>query len=266
MTADDLIELAKDPRFIKGIQQYCDNWCERCAFTERCFRFAQKRAMEDEVGFDPTDPEDDEKRMMRTMQNAFELVAEMIERGAAEDGIDIHSPEFQTDAEAWDDEHEERYEAAHSHPLTQAAEQYAFAVQAWFDQNGAELEKRIQRAQRSEEIQADRLQPEDVQDAIEIIRWDQFRPVFTLVGIFGVEDREGLLVEYHNGEIKTILIGIDRSLLAWGKVQLFWPQAAQEIMHFASLLSELRLWTEQTFPEARDFIRPGFDDASLLLM
>jgi hypothetical protein len=266
MTADELIELANDPRFIKGIQQYCDNWCERCAFTERCLRFTQKRMMEDEAGFDPTDPEDDEKRMMRTMQNVFDLVAEMIERGAAEDGIDVHSPEFQAGLEEVNDDHEERYEAARSHPLTQAAEQYAFAVQAWFDQAGAELEKRIQQAQRSNEIHADQLQPEDVQDAMEIIRWDQFRAVFTLVGIFGVEDREGLLTERHNGEIKSILLGLDRSLLAWGKVQLFWPEQAEEVMHFASLLSELRLWLERAFPEARDFIRPGFDEASLHVM
>lgn len=266
MTADELIELAKDLRFIKDIHQYCDNWCERCAFTTRCFHFAQLRAMEDEAGFDPTDPEHENKQMLRTLQNSFELAAELIERGSAEHGIDIHSAEFQADLDDADDGQEQRFEAALSHPLTQAAEEYAFAVQEWFDRAGAELEKRIQQAQRSEEIQADQLQPEDVQDAIEIIRWDQFRAVATLVGIFGVEDREGLLTEHHNGKIKSILLGLDRSLLAWGKVQLFWPQAAREIMHFASLLSELRLWMEQAFPEARDFLRPGFDEASLHVM
>lgn len=266
MTADELIELASDPRFIKDIHQYCDNWCERCALTARCFRFAQLQAMEEEAGFDPTEPGHENKQMLRTLEQSLGLAAELIERGAAEHGIDIHSPEFQTDMEEAGDEHEARFESAQSHPLTQAAEEYAFAVQAWFDQNGAELERRIQQAQRSEEIQADQLQPEDVQDAVEIIRWDQFRAVFTLVGIFGVEDHEGLLTEHHNGQIKSILLGLDRSLLAWGKVQMFWPQAAREIMHFASLLAELRLWLERAFPEARDFLRPGFDQASLHLM
>lgn len=266
MTANELIQLAKDPRFIKGIQQYCDNWCERCAFTERCFRFVQKRAMEDEAGFDPTDPEHENKQMVRTLHNSFELAAEFIERGAAEHGIDIHSAEFQADLEDTDDDHEQCFQAARSHPLTQAAEEYAFAVQEWFDRAGAELEKRIQQAPRSEEIHPDQLQPEDVQDAVEIIRWDQFRAVATLVGILSIEDPEGLLTEHHNGKIKSILLGLDRSLLAWGKVQLFWPQSARQIMHFASLLSELRLWMEQAFPEARDFLRPGFDEASLHVM
>lgn len=266
MTADDLIQLARDPRFIKEIHNYCDNWCERCAFTERCFHFAQLRAMEDESGFDPTDPDDDNKHLVRTLQNSFELAAELIERGAAEHGIDIHSPEFQAGLEEAGEEHKDHFEAACSHPLTVAAEEYAFAIQGWFERAGKELEKRIRLAQRSDEIKPDQLQPEDVQDAIEVIRWDQFRAVFTLVGIFGVEDPEGLLAEHHNGKVKSILLGIDRSLLAWGRLQLFWPQAAPEIMHFASLLAELRLWLERAFPEARDFLRPGFDDASLLLM
>jgi hypothetical protein len=266
MTADELIKLAKDPRFIKGIHQYCDNWCERCAFTERCFHFAQLRAMEDEWGFDPTDPDQGNKQMMQTLHNSFEIATELIARGAAEHGIDIYSPEFQAGLDEGEDEHDRLYDAARTHPLTQAAEEYAFAVHAWFERAGKELEQHIQQAQLSDEIHADQLQPEDVEDAIEVIRWDQFRAAATLVGIFSVEDLEGLLVEHHNGRIKTILIGIDRSLLAWGRMQLFWPQAAEEVMHFASLLAELRLWLERAFPDARDFLRPGFDDASTLLM
>lgn len=218
MTADELIALANDPRFIKGIQEYCDDWCKRCAFTERCFRFAQKRLLAAESGFEPTDSED-----------------------------------------------EERYHAARTHPLTQAAEEYAFAVQAWFEQNGAQLEMRIQRAQQSEELHADHSSPENTQDAIEVIHWDQFRPVFTLVAIFGGEDRDGRLAGTRTGKIKSILLGLDRSLLAWGRVQMFWPAQAHEIMHLAGLLAELRLWLERAFPAARDFVRPGFDDASTLL-
>ena len=31
-----LNQLARDPRFIPGIYNYCDRWCERCTFTSRC--------------------------------------------------------------------------------------------------------------------------------------------------------------------------------------------------------------------------------------
>ena len=35
-----LKELACDPRFISGIHNYCDRWCERCPLTSRCLGYA----------------------------------------------------------------------------------------------------------------------------------------------------------------------------------------------------------------------------------
>jgi hypothetical protein len=48
-----------ESRFIAGIYNYCDRWCERCRFTDRCRVFAAEQAqMERHVlrGEDPTDP------------------------------------------------------------------------------------------------------------------------------------------------------------------------------------------------------------------
>ena len=33
-------QLVNDPRCIPGIYNYCDRWCERCAFTSRCSNYA----------------------------------------------------------------------------------------------------------------------------------------------------------------------------------------------------------------------------------
>lgn len=46
---------AEDSRFIEGIYNYCDRWCERCPFASRCLNYAQLQMMEDERGFDPTE-------------------------------------------------------------------------------------------------------------------------------------------------------------------------------------------------------------------
>jgi hypothetical protein len=43
MRAKDLFKLAEDPRFISGIYNYCDRWCERCPFTARCLVYAQEQ-------------------------------------------------------------------------------------------------------------------------------------------------------------------------------------------------------------------------------
>lgn len=40
---------AQKHRFIPGIYNYCDYWCERCAFTRRCRNFAMGREMKREA-------------------------------------------------------------------------------------------------------------------------------------------------------------------------------------------------------------------------
>ncbi len=32
----------RNPRFIPGIYNYCDRWCERCEFSHRCAQFAMR--------------------------------------------------------------------------------------------------------------------------------------------------------------------------------------------------------------------------------
>ena len=38
-----LKELAADPRFIAGVYNYCDRWCERCPLTSRCLVYAMEQ-------------------------------------------------------------------------------------------------------------------------------------------------------------------------------------------------------------------------------
>lgn len=40
MDKEQMKKLAENPKFISGIYNYCDRWCERCPFTSRCMNFA----------------------------------------------------------------------------------------------------------------------------------------------------------------------------------------------------------------------------------
>jgi hypothetical protein len=49
MTPDDMTAAArhsKPPRFIPGIYNYCDRWCERCRFQSRCRLYRDTQRME----------------------------------------------------------------------------------------------------------------------------------------------------------------------------------------------------------------------------
>jgi hypothetical protein len=43
MKKEDIKKLARNNKFIPGICNYCDRWCERCLFTSLCMNFARSR-------------------------------------------------------------------------------------------------------------------------------------------------------------------------------------------------------------------------------
>jgi hypothetical protein len=63
-----------------------------------------------------------------------------------------------------------------------------------------------------------------------------------------------------DGSAKVALIGIDRSIAAWRLVQLSLPDRLDSIVPLILQLERLRKRVEKSFPEARDFVRPGFDE------
>ncbi len=43
MTEDFLAHYPNTENFIPGIYNYCDRWCERCPFTDRCMNYAMEK-------------------------------------------------------------------------------------------------------------------------------------------------------------------------------------------------------------------------------
>lgn len=64
-----------------------------------------------------------------------------------------------------------------------------------------------------------------------------------------------------DGSAKVALIAIDRSMEAWIKLMQHLPDIEDEIISLLALLQRIKLTTENEFPEAGKFIRPGFDTA-----
>jgi hypothetical protein len=62
------------------------------------------------------------------------------------------------------------------------------------------------------------------------------------------------------------LIAIDRSISAWRLMADVRGETEDSIRQFILQLERLRLSTESEFPRARDFVRPGFDEAALGLV
>lgn len=105
-----------------------------------------------------------------------------------------------------------------------------------------------------------------IEDAVEIIRWYQYQiEVKLLRALHGaLEERPAILEEFpkdSDGSAKVALIAMDRSIAAWGELYRQLPGAQDDILDLLVQLDRLRRKTEQVFPEARAFVRPGFDEA-----
>jgi hypothetical protein len=79
-----------DGRFIAGIYNYCDRWCERCRFTDRCRVYAaEQKQWERHLlrGEDPEDPAIAAQDVADSLSESIRMLTEI----AAERGIDLEA-------------------------------------------------------------------------------------------------------------------------------------------------------------------------------
>jgi|SRR5215813_9704186 len=264
MNRSDLKQLAANPDFISGIYNYCDRWCERCAFGSRCLLYVTEK--EDPDLDDPGLRDLNNAKFWRKLESIFKDAHELIRECAAEAGVDLDA--IVTDEEIA--EHDSETEDADRHELSVAARNYAHAVQTWFENEMVAAES----LSGDESVQAKREATEiDVQAAVEVIRWYQFfiaAKVFRALMASDDELRDVYpddnTAEHDpaqtdaNGSAKIAIIAIERSLGAWRIMQSCVPDKVESIAPLMTTLENLRSGIEETLPLARDFIRPGFDE------
>ena len=238
-----LTDLANNPVLISGIYNYCDRWCERCPLTSRCLVYATEQEDNNSVESHDLHNEAFWQKLGAIFQETRELIAEW----ANEAGIDLKSPSDEDEAR-----HQRKRQLVDNHPLTKAGKKYANAASDWF----RELDQTI-----------DNENSERLEDAREVIQWYQYQiAVKTMRALSGRKeelDEDSDLVDVpkdSDGSAKVALIGIDRSIAAWRLMQLSLPECAGSIVPLILQLDRLRNRLEYSFPAARDFIRPGFDE------
>lgn len=245
-----------DEKFISGIFNYCDRWCERCALTARCRVYAD----ENEGPDDPESRDITNAKFWRKLESIFTQAHQMIVRWAEENGIDLSA----LDTEAAREEQRRRMDSAENHRLVLAAKNYAERVSEWFKVTAGETQTYDDSGAAKIEIDEN----EDIIQAREVIYWYQFQIAAKLIrGLMSRRDEEEDDLDDDfprdsEGSIKVALIAMDRSISAWRLMQIAQPDKAESIVPLLLGLEKLRQGTEQLFPNAREFIRPGFDEVS----
>ena len=257
MKKDDLRKLAQNPRFIPGISNYCDRWCERCAFTDRCMTFAMEREANRQGGGQPMNAE----TFWKLFDESLTLTQEMVADLAKEQGMTFDPAEL---AELSRQE-KQRHDEAENHPLAKAAAAYGGMVDEWFAAGEQALRVREEEILAQAElggVEGVKEVVASLTDVVEVIRWYQHQIYMKLMrGLDADRDYEtkSQSPKDSDGSAKVALIAMDRSIAAWLRLKEFFPDKTDSILTLLVHLDRLRRATEKEFPEARAFVRPGFD-------
>ena len=266
MDKERLKKLAEDPRFIQSIYNYCDRWCERCPFTARCLNFAVG-----EEEFDNLETQDlDNEAFWKKLSETFQMTLELLEEAAEEQGIDLDS----IDTEEVEEEDRLNDELARDHECSRMAKLYSEMVDDWLDSARdmfSPEEEEISAAEPLEPLDnspAEKEKDDGLVEPVEVVGWYQHLIYVKLMRAIRGElsEEPEILDEYpkdSDGSAKVALIGIDRSIAAWGEIRNLFPHRSNQIMDILVHLEQLRRKLEKTFPDARAFIRPGFDKIDL---
>jgi hypothetical protein len=255
---DRLKKLAADKRFIPGIYNYCDRWCERCPQTSHCLNFS---LLKEEF----SDPETEDIRndaFWKKLSGILGETLELLKETAKEWGIELETSVSKDDIENM----KARDEAVENHLLCRAAKKYSEVVEAWF--KGRETLFFETAVAAREGV--------DLEEAIEVIRWYQYfisakimravrGKVEEEVGDSTLrEERCDEFLSDSDGSAKIALIAMDRSIAAWAVIRGYDDtHGVESILNIIDFLDRLRQAVEKTFSSARSFIRPGFDRIDL---
>jgi hypothetical protein len=248
-------ELARDPRFIPGIYNYCDQWCERCTFTGRCMNYAM--AQEEEAGDSSQDVENE--AFWDKLHETFDATIARLEEVAETMDVDIDFDDEDLDEDLR--EQEEVRETAHSQPFSRTAMRYIDVTEQWLKSHVGLL------GDESDSPKQTDLHPArdeaGMRDCLEVVRWYQHQIWVKLCRAASGAIRariDGLecCQEDPDGSAKVAILGIERSLAAWATLLNHFPDHEDAIFAMGTLKRLLRQ-TEAAFPNARSFRRPGFD-------
>ena len=220
--------------FIIGVFNYCDRWCETCALTSYCRVFAMDRAdaetdltMEAGVGAVPT--------VFDSLHRPMKWLEEVLEELEALGGGALTEEEIAASQPGLPAAHEEIWERAKAYCRWTHD---GLGRVEWGDQH-------------------------DATDPVAVLLWfatfnaSKIRRALTGLAEF---DGDRTFPADHEGSAKVALLGIDRSHAAWRELVADGRVGAAAARPCLEELDWLKAQLEAAIPEARVFVRPGFDE------
>lgn len=227
---------------IEGIFNYCDRWCERCLFTEKCTSFE----MEKEMGMHENQSVEDALKYVSIM---FEETGRRIEEDMERFGIDISDlPEIN------DEELKENEE----HPIEKLSVEYMKSVSDWLDSNNDLISEH-----RSHLWNVSQKQHDKFDEIFNVITWYMTMIPVKINRALKPKDRYDDDEFYYNDKNATgrlVLDCISKSTNAFVLLMDFSIQDEDELIGFLAMLAQIKSGIVKELPDAKTYVRNGLDE------
>jgi hypothetical protein len=248
-------------KFIDGIYNYCDRWCERCTFTSRC------RNYESTSKLSPEQLDMNNKAFWDNISANFKKTLEWVHKSAEKHGIDLSKPMSKEEEKEYEQHESFLRKATKNHELTKLCNQYQKAARPFLEQReqltekARELAKEVHMGIKDEEVVL--VTVKDISDSVEIIQWYLFFIDVKLQRALHGKLEDGEDYGYpkdSDGSAKIALIAIERSMNAWMRLYESMSSSEDVALKSLSILAKLKEKALVEFPNAMQFHRAGFDD------
>jgi hypothetical protein len=226
--------------------------------------------MAEEEYTDPITRDINNEAYWTKLSEIFKTTLELVKEMADSEGIDLDALDTGKSVE----EHRTLQKAAKDHNISRAAKAYTDMAENWIKEARAFFMSSEETGPRFQSIPENGEAPEKdgIEDALEVIQYYQHQIYVKLArAISGWmeeesenDDEPAQYAKDSDGSAKVALIGLDRSIAAWGIIDRRFPTfRSHDVPAILTHLERLRRSVEKVFPDARGFLRPGFDRIDL---
>jgi hypothetical protein len=207
--------------------------------------------------------EEQTTNVLEKVSNVFQDITKMLQEKAEELGIDWDDVIKNAEEESLKNDHEDLMNEETSLLANKYAEAtYAFTERAKLDDAlNQMLQQRVDLG--LSDIEKVTKEAELINDCFEVIQWYMFFiPSKVFRAISGKKQDNEVwddpVQSDYNGSAKISLLAIEKSLLSFQYLLPYYNE--DEVLDKLAMLSELKRKLLEEFPQAMDFVRPGFDE------
>jgi len=249
------VEKDRKTRFIRGVYNYCDRWCERCPLTHRCLLFHQETQLRAATlsGVAEDDEEDDWGNVLNSLKETFQQTRAMVEEKAEEMGVDLSKETL----DRIDAQQRRKRKRIAKHPLRVKSHKWAMDCHRLLEKLSTLIHEQERTGEFTESLA-------ELQESFLVLSWYHMQIAVkidrALHGLRMKEDMPARVSHDAKGSAKVAFLGISKCLDALTKFYELYQPMHTEIMPLLTVLYEMMEEVDRIFPGHRNFKRPGFDD------